>query len=565
MKTNMALLGYLWKRMSPDIILLMLYQLSAQTIGLIANVWLLAFVIHQMETKSAMGTTALVILLFASYSILINLFWSYFHEVRERRLREKLRSTILTEVYDKLRDMTLEIYDDPAFHERFLIATDKTEDQIWLLLDTIAATTGLLISILCTGVSFLLLDPVSLLLVILSVVMTLFLQRPINRIKEELIKKERLRQGIRSYHSQCFYLKDSLRKLRLSGIAPALKADDIDSARHFLDTTKKSRGILSVLSFLRAFLPGHVMLQFILCAWLIYCILIRKSLSLAGFIAIYKGADVMVSGLTSLFGTYSEKLKECAIFSEAFLSFRRDPLTGQASSVSHFPGARDYVPTAAIAMRDICFSYPGGAPVIHHVELTIQRGEKIAIVGANGSGKTTLALLLLRLYKSSSGELYLDGHSDRELSLPAWRDRFAVLLQDFRLYELSISENITMGEECDDERVKKALLAASVPFLISDTDRHIGKEFCSNGLELSGGQKLRTAIARTLYRDRELMILDEPGCSGGKEGQRSDPLHIRGQNGYLHLSSPDHHHLRRPDLLHGPRTYCGDRVTCGAA
>jgi ATP-binding cassette subfamily B protein len=194
------------------------------------------------------------------------------------------------------------------------------------------------------------------------------------------------------------------------------------------------------------------------------------------------------------------------------------------------------VPPAPTALADhriesvdfdgVSFSYPGGtAPALEGLDLHIRRGELVAIVGENGAGKSTLVKLLLRFYDPDGGTVRVGGVDLREVDPETLRNRIGVLFQDYATYELSVRENVIMGRPslpADDERVIEALHDARSGWLLErmpkGLDSKVGRLF-EGGHDLSGGEWQRLALARIMYRDADVWILDEPTSSLDPEAE----------------------------------------------
>ncbi len=167
--------------------------------------------------------------------------------------------------------------------------------------------------------------------------------------------------------------------------------------------------------------------------------------------------------------------------------------------------------------EDVGFKYPGSDTwALRHVSLEFQRGQRIALVGENGAGKTTLVKLLARLYDPEEGRILLDGVDLREYDLESLHRNIGVIFQDFVRYELLLRENIAVSEIAasdDRQRVEEAArrsLADGVARRLSGGyEQQIGRRF-EGGVELSGGEWQKIALARAYLRDAEVLILDEP-------------------------------------------------------
>ena len=167
--------------------------------------------------------------------------------------------------------------------------------------------------------------------------------------------------------------------------------------------------------------------------------------------------------------------------------------------------------------QDVGFQYPGtGRWAVRHLSFTLHAGETLALVGENGAGKTTIVKLLARLYEPSEGRILLDGHDLRTYDLDALRANVGVIFQDFVRYSLTAGENIAVGRidaRHDHARIvrsaEQSLAADMIARLPRQYDQLIGKRFAT-GVELSGGEWQKLAIARAYMRDAQLLVLDEP-------------------------------------------------------
>jgi ATP-binding cassette subfamily B protein len=182
--------------------------------------------------------------------------------------------------------------------------------------------------------------------------------------------------------------------------------------------------------------------------------------------------------------------------------------------------------TDGIEFDDVAFTYPGGTePAVSGLSLHIKSGELVALVGENGAGKSTLVKLLLRFYDASRGTVRVGGVDLRQVDPDALRRRIGVLFQDYASYELSVRENVVMGRpdvEVDDERVREALRDSRSEWLVNKMpkglDSKVGRLF-EGGHDLSGGEWQRLALARIMYRDADIWILDEPTSSLDPEAE----------------------------------------------
>lgn len=170
---------------------------------------------------------------------------------------------------------------------------------------------------------------------------------------------------------------------------------------------------------------------------------------------------------------------------------------------------------ATIRFEEVSFAYPGtDCAIFKGLNLVIHPGEKLGVVGLNGSGKTTLIKLLTRLYDPSSGRITLGDVDIREIPYRQYAQHIGVVLQDYLLFAYSIKENVTLENAYDEDRLRRSIddsgLTDKIDTLSLGMDTSVYKTLDENGVEFSGGEGQKLAMARAIYKDAALLILDEP-------------------------------------------------------
>lgn len=168
-----------------------------------------------------------------------------------------------------------------------------------------------------------------------------------------------------------------------------------------------------------------------------------------------------------------------------------------------------------VEFRNVSFRYPNtDTYVLKHVNLKFKVGEKLAVVGMNGSGKTTFIKLMCRLYDPTEGEILLNGVNIKKYDYNEYMSIFSVVFQDFRLFSFSLGQNVSASASYDREKVieclKKAGFAERLNSLPNDLDTFLYKDIDAEGVEISGGEAQKLALARALYKNTPFIILDEP-------------------------------------------------------
>lgn len=166
-----------------------------------------------------------------------------------------------------------------------------------------------------------------------------------------------------------------------------------------------------------------------------------------------------------------------------------------------------------IECRDVYKSY-GLRPALRGVDLAVGPGRIVGLLGPNGSGKTTLIKLLCRLYDPDEGEILLNGINIKKYDYKEYMGIFSVVFQDFKLFSFCLGQNVAAGVDYDREKagscLEKAGFAVSTDKLPSGLDTYLYKDYEGDGVEISGGEAQKIALARALYKDAPFIILDEP-------------------------------------------------------
>ena len=230
-----------------------------------------------------------------------------------------------------------------------------------------------------------------------------------------------------------------------------------------------------------------------------------------GYMSIFNSAASQLSSLLGSIPWIYLSLYENSIKTQKYIDFMSVP--------SEYSGSGKLEPVfdkdSVIEFKNVSFNYFGNDRlVINNLNLKINSNEHLAIVGKNGSGKTTFVKLLTRLYKPTSGEILLNGININEYDYEKYQAIFSPVFQDYGLYDFSIRENIALSPEADDEELKKVSIMSGLESLLNKLTKgfntQLGKNFDSEGVNLSGGEGQRLAIARARYYDRKAYLLDEP-------------------------------------------------------
>lgn len=231
------------------------------------------------------------------------------------------------------------------------------------------------------------------------------------------------------------------------------------------------------------------------------------------FLLYFTAVSGFTAWITGILNDFTSLHRQCLDIStmREYLEYPETFLFGEGESMK--PDKED---NYEISLKNVCFCYPGAEKdTIHNLNLTIHPGEKLAVVGLNGAGKTTLVKLICGFYDPTEGQVLLNGQDIRKYNRRDYYKMFSPVFQKFSVLEATVAENVSQSvENIDMTRVKecieKAGLTRKIESLPKKYETPVGRKVYENGVDLSGGELQRLMLARALYKNAPVLLLDEP-------------------------------------------------------
>lgn len=484
----------------------LLSSLPGKLISVIGLKYIIDEVTSGGDTKNVVIGIAAILLILVFSEIATSLFFELF----AHREREKLDLGIQSMLYKKAAQLDLSKYDDPGYYSDFILAVEMSSDNIRYILTNVKHYIGEIVSFITISAVLLTIDPVCLLIVLISVVIFI----PVGRYTGNLMLKrreaitEKHRKG--DYFARLFYLRDYAGEIRTGGLFPLLNRRFSESADEIISTQDKYVKKIDKIFFIQETSVQVIGFMLALTLYIGYRTLVTGDMSAGDFVATFNGAVQIGGGVLYLTVYGVRQFTERSGMIDKYRIFMAEQSKvndGKEVAVCGVP--------ETITVKNLSFSYTGSEEdALTDVSFEIKPCEKIALVGYNGAGKTTLTNLLLRLYDVTGGSIEIGGKDIRDVTVDSHRARFSAVFQDFQIFGATVGENVALEKDFDEERVIDALKKAGFTKpLQNGVNTVLLREFDDDGLMLSGGEQQKIAIARAFYKNCPYIILDEPSAN----------------------------------------------------
>lgn len=414
-------------------------------------------------------------------------------------------------IFKKASEVDVACYEDPVFYDSYKRATDILNSGFFLgyCLQFARVIANLLSLILIVGVVatidkayLIFLAPVSIVFVV-------------EIIKSKLIYKKDLsmtsNNRIKAYAQRTVFLKDFSKDVRCSNIFGVMLRNyqrAVDDNVRIIKTYGKKLFFFSM--------TGSIFGELVPIVGT-YALASYKFYNNAG--ADISGFSVVLSAINSVRTCAEDIARSFAELSNMALYFQnlRDFFEYEPKITS---GGKQAGELESLEIKNVSFKYPHSEKYsLKNVNIKIEKGQTVALVGVNGAGKSTLVKLLLRFYDPTEGEILYNGVNIKEYDVLSLRSKIATVFQDYKTFALSVAENV-MCRECDEndkiqaeQMLRRSGAWDKIATLEDGVDTVLTREFDDNGAGLSGGENQKLAVARMFAKDFELAILDEPSSA----------------------------------------------------
>lgn len=379
------------------------------------------------------------------------------------------------------------------------------------MIESLIAVIRITITIVGIGAIIAILNPLIIVLIIMIVLLNGIISKKAQHITfqfyQQLIPLNR-RFG---YYASLITDFSLAKDVRIYNMAPYIGRKIRDYVDESVDSMSKSMNTTAkYLAFNSVTLPLEMLLIYGYMAYLV----IAGGISIGDF-SMYISAGNNFTNYITEFIYHAVQLRQMCLYLDTYLKFEQLPSKekmGEKNVDSILDSNK-----ITIEFKHVYFKYPRSEEyTLKNVNITISNGEKLSVVGPNGAGKTTFIKLLCRLYTPDSGEILLNGVNINEYSYDEYMKLLSVVFQDYKLFSFTMKENIVFDKasQIPDEEINMALEKVGLLDKMEELEKGIHtslyKNFDKNGIELSGGQAQKLAIARAVYKNAPIVVLDEP-------------------------------------------------------
>lgn len=471
-------------------------------------------VLNAIETGQSYQEVAKYIILILAVAVIGALCSCFYENCIRVKYLPHVQQDLKLKLYQKAKEVDISCYDNTEYYNNFIMAVaeaDNAVDRAEGLLRMIFASLTILI---CYGSFFIARDMTSVIFVIVSFALRTVSLNVLNKLNFTVRLKENVLERKRNYIRRVFYLKDYAKELRLNkDVSKGLHQDFDEVNNDIIDLNRKVGFKRFIVGITAGYISSSFILDILYILYLVIKATIYRLISLSEVVVLYNSAANLRRGLSTITdlgpfavetSLYVEKIK-------TFLNFENTVENKKAAIIPSDSGI--------IEFKNVSFGYNVNDLILKNINMKINTREKIALVGYNGAGKTTLIKLLLRLYDPMEGEILLNGTDIRHYEIGEYRNYIGIIFQDFQLFAAGIGENVVMDrmEDDDDEKIITAIKLSGFysryQSLKNGLKSILTNEFDEDGIDLSGGEGQKLAVARAFYKNAGLVLLDEPSSA----------------------------------------------------
>lgn len=511
-QNNLYALRLMWKICPRQVLHKAITRFLGYFEWLFYSAFFMRFVISALETEQEFSSIMIFVGVTVAVFAGISLYNSFVNGTVTPITTIVVSRELSKRLFRKSRNVELSCYEDEEFYNKYTLAMEKADER---LIETVDVIWGIVFGVMASVAAFLFLfevDKYAVLFVGFPILGNFCFSKVLGKMDFERNKDMAPYNRKIAYVNRVMYMADYAKEIRLTNAFRLMQRHYREAIEGLRECTRKYVKKSMIFHWLYVIFTFSFIFEGLLI-YGAYRALVSHTISLAELSVI---TSMMVSTTWILIG-FTESLMK-GFKNGLFMWNLRTFLEYEEVIPEDYDGDDPGEEIQSIEFRDVSFSYKE-EQVLYHLSFEIRGGKTYALVGHNGAGKSTIIKLLMRFYDPTEGEIFLNGRNIKEYNLQKYRALFATAFQDCRILSLSVLENVLMKKagDGDRERVAEALQMAGVydkiMSLPNGMDTILLKEFCEDGVVLSGGQYQKIGVARAFVRQCPIKIFDEPSSA----------------------------------------------------
>ncbi|MCL2518787.1 MAG: ABC transporter ATP-binding protein/permease, partial [Oscillospiraceae bacterium] len=459
-------------------------------------------VIDAITTGKTLKETLLIAAIYQSVWLGVTLIRWVFLILYDRWKAVDIQNKINRGIYEQAILTDYKYFDDPQFYNDYTFTVSEYAAKSTAALDLLLQVCGIVSVVIAMTTYLALLGPWVILFAVLGSAVYMFAQSIIGKLGIARTKESVPHDRKLSYIHRVSYLKQYAADLKTSLLNKTILKEFDKSGGEKVGVFKKyavPNTWANILFFAAYFLFDLVILLYLIVS------AFTKELSVGAITGLFTAAKRLHGQLTQFVELFGKAL-ELSLYAEKVREF----FNLKSKIETQVTGAEPSNGSFALELKNVSFTYPKSDFSLRNINISVASNEKIAIIGENGAGKTTLSKLLLRLYDVDSGDILYNGKSIREYDIHKLRLKIGVAFQEPQIYGLTVRKNMEVYNTAEDSALREVLEKVGLNIELDD---EVTREFDENGVMLSGGQSQKLALARLLYGEFGLLLLDEPSSA----------------------------------------------------
>ena len=513
---NWFVFKYAFKISPTYVLMICLFPVMQSIVLFFQYVFVVPFVLDSIQlNRPFLHVAFYILLIFALSALLLLLSNKFTYGGYRRKCQLRLNRALQIDICERAAKIDLSCYDDPEHYNDFVWSMNESTVRVDSVLNSVAAFASAIVGIFISGVFMIAYEFVGVTLVVISFVFNFLINLKTSKIRHNMDVAIQPKSRKRDYINRVFYLKDFVKEIRLSNIRSKLFKDFDDNNRKIIEGIKEPTKKLTNLTFFSRFFLNTFLFNGIYVAYLVLRV-VGDTLSYGAMAGLFQSSRYLYRNLNE-FAEVLPRFQNNSLYIEKMRAFME-----YEPKIHDHKDANTAPMLSTLKLKDVSFSYCKGTSILKDINLEVKPKQKIAIVGYNGAGKTTLVNLIMRLYDVERGEILYGGKNIKNYKLDDYRSKIGAVFQDYQYFAATICENVAMDCNFDLDKIEKSLIKADFTKKIESLKKwNDGKsiemqltyEFYNDGIELSGGEAQKVAIARVLYKDSDIIILDEPSSA----------------------------------------------------